>query len=142
MKRSLFILLLLFPLVCFADQVKVQVRYERYLYQCPCGNEFIETSNQQKYTCPICKAVLGEGQYKSLGDSIYFDYDEYQKIDGKVIDEQIGERTTQAIYNIKHPAPIVEPTKIDLENQKAELQKQIDELTIRINEKDLVFISD
>ena len=51
----------------------------------------------------------------------------------------IKERVDLSIFNIKNPAPPPpEPTKEDLENMKAELQGQINELQVRINAKAII----
>jgi hypothetical protein len=116
---------------CSADQIKIQYRYDRYLYQCPCGNEFIETSRFQKYTCPICKAVLGEGQYKSVGDTLYFDTLPKQS----VIDAQIQARIDKAIEQIKHPPIAVEPTYIQELNLYKEMTMSATQQMNRVLEK-------
>jgi len=127
-KVVFFVLILVTPLL--ADTIKIQYRYNRYLYQCPCGNEMIKTDRTQQYTCPICGAILGEGQYKDVGGTMYFTTLPPQE----ELDAQILTRVNARIYEIKHPPTPVEPTLTDYKNMRDDLVKQVEEYTNKIDE--------
>ena len=109
------------------DKVKVQVRFERYYYECACGEAFVVDDNKRTYGCPQCGRKLGEGQYRDVGDSIYFDYDKYQSAPPEEIEKEINVRVEQHIYNVKHPPIPVEPTlemlQEEINNKTQEIQQ-------------------
>lgn len=128
-KVVFFVLILITPL--FADTVKIQYRYDRYLYQCPCGNEMIKTDRTKTYICPICGAKLGEGQYRSVGGTLYFsELPPQEEIDAQIL-TRVNARINE-IHNPPQPPP--PPTLTEYKNMRSDLVKQVEEYTNKIDE--------
>lgn len=73
--------------------------------------------------------------YGDFHDALYFSEAEYATAKQKDIDDLVDGRVAAHVDRIKNaPAP-VEPTKQELQAQLAEVLKQVDELNVKIEEK-------
>lgn len=96
-------LLLLLSTQAFADEVFVQLRF---------------------------KEQTEVGEYN---DAIYFSEVAWANRDQAAIDAEKAQRVANFVEAVKNPPPPVEPTKEELEFQKVELEKQIEEINNKLN---------
>jgi hypothetical protein len=128
MKRLVLVLLFLFLISpCFAeDRVNVQHCFRKALWQCPDGTE--ETTdlnvgggNTYEHTC---KNGMWTNTFKEYNGCISYPYSEYPKVKTEEITSEKTKCYNAWVYEIKHPAPYIEPTPEDI-------QKQIDDLEMQ-----------
>jgi hypothetical protein len=67
-------------------------------------------------------------------DALYFTEEEYASLSEKDIQKMIDTRIENWVNQVQNPPIPEEPTKEDLESQKIELQKHIDEVELKISE--------
>lgn len=134
-KIILIVFLLCFALPCIAqDRVKVQVEFRKALWTCPkCGQEDITdlnvgTPSVYEHNCSKCGAW--NNSFKEYNGVISYPKDQYDNvIKQKDIDIEKEYEVGKWEYDIKHPAPYIEPTPEDIQKQIDDKQIEIQSLT-------------
>lgn len=81
------------------------------------------------------ETVVVNGSSIEFSDALYFSESEYATKQRSEIDALKQARMDNFKYVVEHPAPVVKPTKAELRAQRAEIQKQIDELDVLIGSR-------
>ena len=69
---------------------------------------------------------------KSYQDALYFTTDEYQNLTQANIDAEKQKRFDNWIFVINNPVPFVEPIIEELEAMKVELERQLEEINLKM----------
>jgi predicted RNA-binding Zn-ribbon protein involved in translation (DUF1610 family) len=121
------------------DRVKIQVEYRKALWICPkCGQEDITdlnvgTPSVYEHNCSKCGQW--SNSFKEYNGVASYSQEDYAKVTANDLKTEKDAKVDAWIYDIKHPAPYVEPTIAELESQKTELQNQLTSLQVKIDEK-------
>jgi hypothetical protein len=121
------------------DRISVRVEFKKALWICPfCSQEDIEDlnvsgGNKYEHECSSCGKWFNS--FKSFSSALTFPYETYPEIKKEDIDAEKTRLCEQWSYSIKNPPPVVEPTKQQLEAEKAELEARIAILTAQISAK-------
>jgi hypothetical protein len=144
MKKLILITLLLFVGSVYAegDRVSVRVEYKKALWTCPiCGIEEIEDrpvsgGASYEHTCKNGHTFNQSGpNMKEYNGTVSYSEAEYAQKKSEDIAKEKKDKCDAWLYEVKHPAPYIEPTKADLEREKSELTDRINSLQMRIDEK-------
>lgn len=121
------------------DRVQVQVRFRKGIFTCKCGQEDIvdfnvNGGNTYEHSCSVCGAW--NNSFVNYDGCATFTQEEYEKKSQKDIDQVKDAMLSAWNYDRKNPPPYIEPTKEDLENEKASYETRIAELSMKIAEKE------
>lgn len=140
MKKAGLVLLLVLCMATLAiaeDRIKVQVQFKKLIFQCKDGTEEVVDAsmtggNTYEHTCKDGKWT---NSFLNYDGNLSFTPDEYEHTDSKEMANLKSGKVDEWLYQKNNPPPYVEPSKADLEAMKADLQKQVDELTTKISAK-------
>ena len=134
MKKILIVLFLLFTIPVFAeDRVNVQVCFRKALWQCPDGTEEttdlnVAGGNTYEYTC---KNEMWTNTFREYNGCISYPYEQYPNLKTEEITAEKTKRYDAWVYEIKHPAPYIEPTPEELQIEIDAKQEEINSLIVR-----------
>ena len=134
MKKLIFALILIFLPASFLfaqDRVKVQVQFRKALWACPGGDEITDlnvgTPSVYEHNC---KDGTWLNSFKEYNGILTYTPEEFEKADSKEKELAKTEAVDKWVYEIKHPAPYVEPSKDDYfkmyQSRIAEAQENLD----------------
>jgi len=126
------------------DRVIVQVQFKKFLWICPvCSQEDAEDrpvggGASYEHTCSKCKQKFNQTHAKEYNGTVTYTPTEYGKLKGEELATEKSKRFTAWVTEIKNPPAYIEPSKEDLEKEKAELMERVANLDTRISEKTVV----
>lgn len=140
MKKLLICLFLALGIASLAiaeDRVKVQVQFRKLIFQCKDGTEEVVDANMSGGNTyeHVCADGQWTNSFLNYDGNLSFTPDEYEHTDSKEMTDLKTAKVDEWIYQKNNPPPYVEPTKEELEAQKADLERQVDELTVKISAK-------
>ena len=126
-----------------SDRIIVQVQFKKFIWLCPkCGQEDIVDAkvgggNEYVHTCSKCAAEFNQSgpNMKEYNGSINYTPTEYESLKAEDLATAKKSRCDKWLYDWKNPPEYVEPTKADLEAEKAQKQAEVDALQSRIDAK-------
>ena len=151
MKKLLLIVILsMFTSLSFAqDRVSIRVEFKKALWTCPvCGLEEIEDrpvggGASYEHTCKNGHKFNQSGaNMKEYNGCLQYPKDTFEEVKQEDIDKEKQERYDAWLYEVKHPAPYVEPSIEDhnqmvkgKEEELARQKEQRAEAIRKLNEK-------
>lgn len=146
MKKAFLVLLMVAMCgVAFADDVvNVQVRFKKLIFECQDGTEEIVDAsatggNTYEHTCKDGKWTNKFTNYSGL---ISLTPEEYDKKTEKELETLKSESVDKWIYDRDHQPEYVEPTVEEYEKMMEEKLKDVDDITIKLIEKESTKLSD
>jgi len=126
------------------DRIMVQVRFKKVLWTCPsCSQEDEEDmnvagGNTYEHDCSSCFAHFNQSNNNmktcsGLVTMLKSEYDAKDEAEIAIEKQSVFDKT---VYAWKNPPEYVEPTKEDLEQQRARLLVEVNDLDVKITEKD------
>jgi len=121
------------------DVVTVQVRFKKGIFTCKnCGHEDIVDwsatgGNTYENNCSECGTWTND--FRNYDGLLSYSKAEYEKVAEKDVTSAKTTKVADWLYEVKHPPAYVEPSKEDLEQEKASLEARVSELQTRISAK-------
>ena len=125
--KKILLALLLIATPCFAaDQVRVQVRFQKLLFVCPDGYEVVNNEGTYEHTCADGSWT---NNFVRHDGSISYSEKEYADIDEKTLNAEKDKRIEEQIYNLEHPPVVVEPTVADYQQMIESKMQEVEQMT-------------